>query len=216
MSAPGSFLHRYEPGESDDGLTLLLLHGTGGDEQDLLELGRALDERAALVSPRGRVAESGANRWFRRHAVGVFDTADLLVRTDELAGFAVDAVRAYQLDSARLVAVGFYNGANIAATVLLRHPGLLRAAILFAPMVPLEHPPQADLSGTAVFIGAGRADALAAPDQAEELTGLLTDRGADVRLRWHAGGHGIDQRTFAQATSWLAGVRQASSDGPSR
>ena len=215
MSAPVRFLHRYEPGESDDELTLLLLHGTGGDEQDLLDLGRALDDRAALVSPRGQVSESGSNRWFRRHAIGVFDTADLLARTDELAGFVVEAVRAYELDSTRLVAVGFSNGANIAATVLLRHPGLLRAAILFAPMLPLEHPRHVDLSRTDVFIGAGRADTTAAPEQAEELADLLTDRGAAVQVRWHAGGHGIDQRTFAQAASWLGKVRTAINEGPS-
>jgi predicted esterase len=124
MSTRGveAFTHRFIPTHTADTLTLLLLHGTGGDENDLLELGRALDGQAALLSPRGQVNERGANRWFRRLAEGVFDTDDLLARTDQLANFITSAAAHYRLDASRLVAVGFSNGANIAATLLLRHP----------------------------------------------------------------------------------------------
>lgn len=216
MSASGvqAFVHRFEPARAPDALTLLLLHGTGGDENDLLELGRALDPRAALLSPRGQVSEHGANRWFRRLAEGVFDTDDLLARTDQLAAFVTAAVARYRLDASRLVAVGFSNGANIAAALLLRHPHLLRAAVLFAAMVPLADPPVADLSGVAVFLAAGRADPIAPPGQAERLAGQLTDRGAAVELRWHPGGHEIDPRSLAQATTWLGKLRAATSTDP--
>ena len=120
-------------------------------KNDLLDLGRALDGQAALLSPRGQVSERGANRWFRRLAKGVFDTDDLLARTDQLATFVTSAAAHYQLDASRLAAVGFSNGANIAATLLLRHPHLLRAGVLFAPMVTLNDPPMADLSEVGVF-----------------------------------------------------------------
>lgn len=209
-----AFAHRFEPTRSADAPTLLLLHGTGGDEHDLLALGRVLDGQAALLSPRGQVSEHGANRWFRRVAEGVFDTDDLLARTDQLADFVTSAVEHYRLDASRLVAVGFSNGANIAATLLLRHPRLLRAAVLFAAMVPLDDPPMADLSRVGVFLGAGRVDPIAPPEQAERLAELLTERGAAVELRWHPGGHGLDTGTLAQATAWLGKLRAATSSDP--
>lgn len=207
--APDAFVHRFEPARDGDGPTLLLLHGTGGDETDLLDLGRALDPHAALLSPRGRVDEGGANRWFRRLREGVFDTDDLLARTDELADFVARAARHYQLDRSHLVAVGFSNGANIAATLLLRHPRLLRAAVLFAPMVPLDEPDAVNLSGTSVFLAAGRNDPIAPPEQADRLAELLTARGAVVELHWHPGGHGVDRRCLTQATAWLGKLRAA-------
>lgn len=206
--------HRFRPAERTDAPTLLLLHGTGGDEHDLLDLGRALDPGAALLSPRGQVSEHGANRWFRRHAEGVFDADDLRVRTDQLAGFVAAAVTRYELDSTRLVAVGFSNGANIAASLLLRHPDLLRAALLFAAMVPLPDPPRVDLSRVAVFIASGRADPIALPEQAELLATQLTDRGAAVQLHWHPDGHGIDRGSLDQASAWLRNLRAATSTDP--
>ncbi|GAA4827301.1 alpha/beta hydrolase [Saccharopolyspora rosea] len=212
--AVAAFRHRFAPARADDALTLLLLHGTGGDENDLLELGRALDGRAALLSPRGQVDEQGANRWFRRLAEGVFDTDDLIARTDQLAAFATGAAAHYRLDPSRLVAVGFSNGANIAAALLLRHPHLLRAAVLFAAMAPLDDPPRGDLSGVGVFLSAGRTDPIAPPEQAELLAEQLVDRGAAVELRWHPGGHGIERRGLAQATAWLGKLRTATSTDP--
>jgi phospholipase/carboxylesterase len=209
-----TFIHRFTPGKAPDALTLLLLHGTGGNEDDLLELGHVLDEQAALLSPRGQVSEHGANRWFRRLAEGVFDTDDLLARTDQLAAFVTNAVEHYQLGASRLVAVGFSNGANIAATMLLRHPRLLRAAVLFAPMVPLDDPPMVDLSRVGVLIGAGTADPIAPPAQAQRLVQQFIDRGAAVALHWHPDGHGIDRPTLAQATTWLRKIHAATSPGP--
>ncbi|MDQ4094354.1 MAG: alpha/beta hydrolase [Actinomycetota bacterium] len=216
MSTSGveAFAHRFVPAHTAGALTLLLLHGTGGDEHDLLELGRALDGQAALLSPRGQVSERGANRWFRRLAEGVFDTDDLLARTDQLAAFVTSATTHYRLDASRLVAVGFSNGANIAATLLFRHPHLLRGAVLFAPMVTLNDPPMADLSGVGVFLAAGRADPIAPPEQAERLAEQLLERGAAIELRWHPGGHGIDPHILAQATTWLGKLRAATSTAP--
>lgn len=213
-SGVDAFAHRFEPARSPDAPTLLLLHGTGGDENGLVELGHALDAHAALLSPRGQVSEQGANRWFRRLREGVFDTDDLLARTDQLAEFVTHAAEHYRLDTSRLVAVGFSNGANIAATLLLRHPRLLRAAILFAAMVPLHEPGRTDLSQVGVFLAAGRADPIAPPEQAERLAGMLTDRGAAVELRWHPGGHGLDRHSLAQATAWLGKLRAATSTDP--
>src|SRR5262249_44741086 len=143
--------------------TLLLLHGTGGDEEDLIPLGRALLPGAGLLSPRGKVLERGAPRFFRRLAEGVFDQEDLARRTAELASFIGAAVKSYELDPDGIVAVGFSNGANIAASLLLRRPGLLRAAVLLSPMVPFELATLPDLSGTAIFIGGGRRDPIATP-----------------------------------------------------
>jgi phospholipase/carboxylesterase len=211
MSTSGvdAFVHRFIPADTADALTLLLLHGTGGDEDDLLPLGRALDRQAALLSPRGQVSERGANRWFRRLAEGVFDIEDLLARTDQLAAFITSATAHYRLDASRLVAAGFSNGANIAATLLLRHPHLLRGAVLFAPMVTLADPPMVDLSGVGVFLAAGRADPIAPAEQAQRLAEQLIERGAAIDLRWHPGGHGIDPHILAQATTWLSRLRAA-------
>ncbi|MBV8994545.1 MAG: dienelactone hydrolase family protein, partial [Pseudonocardiales bacterium] len=145
---------------------------------------------------------------------GVFDTDDLIARTDQLAAFVTSATTYYQLDASRLVAVGFSNGANIAATLLLRHPRLLRAAVLFAPMVTLNDPPMADLSGVGVFVAAGRADRIAPAEQAERLAAQLVERGAAVELRWHPGGHGIDRHILVQATAWLGKLRAATGTAP--
>ena len=214
MTGVEGLTHRFLPAHDAGALTLLLLHGTGGDENDLLELGRTLDGQAALLSPRGQVRERGANRWFRRLAEGVFDTQDLLARTDQLATFITSATANYRLDASRLVAVGFSNGANIAATLLWRHPQLLRGAVLFAPMATLNDPPMVDLSGVGVFLAAGRADRIVPPEQAERLAEQFIERGAAVELRWHPGGHGIDRNIFAQATAWLSKLRAAISTAP--
>src|SRR5690606_6783393 len=137
---------------------LLLLHGTGGDESDLLPLGRTILPGAGMLSPRGKVLECGAPRFFRRLAEGVLDQEDLAQRTDELGRFATAAAEAYGFRPDGVVAVGFSNGANIASSLLLRQPGILRGAILLSPMVPFEPELLPDLAGTFVFIGAGRRD----------------------------------------------------------
>jgi predicted esterase len=201
-----ALVHVYEPGEAGEpgeGRTLLLLHGTGGDENDLLPLGRMVAPGAARLSPRGRVLERGAPRWFRRLAEGVFDEADVVARANELADFVEAAADAYGFAPESLIAVGFSNGANIAAAVLLLRPGVLSAAALLAPMVPLRPEAPVDLAGTRVLIGAGRRDPIAPPEQAEALARLLADSGAEVDLSWHEGGHQLDRTTLAALRDWL-------------
>lgn len=202
------FIHRYIPpsagGEPAGSTTLLLLHGTGGDESDLLPLGRLLLPGAGILSPRGKVLERGAPRFFRRLAEGVFDQEDLARRTTELADFVSAAGRAYDLSPDGIVAVGFSNGANIAASLLLRRPGVLRGAVLLSPMVPFEPDPLPDLGGTSVFIGAGRNDPMVPAEQTERLAALLREAGADVTLHWDDGGHGITKGELDAAASWIA------------
>jgi glyoxalase family protein len=201
------FVHRYVPpnagAELAGGTTLLLLHGTGGDEEDLLPVGRELLPGAGMLSPRGKVLERGAPRFFRRLAEGVFDQEDLAHRTEELATFVEAATHTYQLERDGIVAVGFSNGANIAVSILLRRPGLLRAAVLFSPMVPFEPNALPHLDGTSVFIGAGRADSIAPPMQAEQLAAMLREAGADVVLHWEAGGHGLTRTELDAAREWI-------------
>ena len=153
MTADLGFIHRFIPAPGGaEAPTLLLLHGTGGNEMDLLELGPALAPGAALLSPRGKVLEHSMPRFFRRLTEGVFDLEDLRLRSDELAGFIEAAASAYGFAPDRVIAVGYSNGANIAASLLLLHPGLLRAAVLFHPMVPLVPDTLPDLSATPIFI----------------------------------------------------------------
>ena len=203
-SEPLGFVHHFVPGEGNDPTVLLLLHGTGGDENDLLPLGRMLDGRAALLSPRGKVLENGAPRFFRRHAEGVFDHEDLLRRTHELAEFVEAAVPGYDLDPKRVFAVGFSNGANIAASLLLLHPGLLAGAVLLRAMAPFEPEITPDLSGTPVYLAAGRSDTMVPPENTERLAGLLREAGAEVTLDWQPGGHGIGRAEIEAAREWLS------------
>lgn len=197
------FVHRFVPAETPDAPTLLLLHGTGGDENDLLPVGRMLDERAALLSPRGKVLEYGMPRFFRRLAEGVFDHEDLVNRTHELAEFVERAVDEYGIDRRRLFAVGFSNGANIAASLLLTYPQLLAGAILLRAMVPFEPERTPDLSGTPVYLAAGRSDQMVPPENTERLAQLLREAGADVTLDWQPGGHGIRPEEVQAARNWF-------------
>ena len=206
MSEDPGFIHRFVPPERDDPTTLLLLHGTGGDENDLLPLGRMLDEEAALLSPRGKVLENGMPRFFRRLSMGVFDEEDLVRRTHELAGFVEEATSEYGLDPQRLFAVGFSNGANIAASLLLLHPGLLAGAVLLRAMVPFEAETPTDLQGTPVYLAAGRSDQMVPPESTERLAKLLREAGAEVTLDWQPGGHGIGRAEIEGARAWLAGA----------
>jgi predicted esterase len=197
------FVHRFVPAETPDAPTLLLLHGTGGDENDLLPVGRMLDEQAALLSPRGKVLEQGMPRFFRRLAEGVFDHEDLVNRTHELAEFVERAVDEYGIDRGRLFAIGFSNGANIAASLLLTYPRLLAGAILLRAMVPFEPERMPDLSGTPVYLAAGRSDQMVPPENTERLAQLLREAGADVTLDWQPGGHGIGPEEVQAARNWL-------------
>jgi predicted esterase len=197
------FVHRFDPAKEPGAPTLILLHGTGGDENDLLPLGRMLDERAALLSPRGKVLENGMPRFFRRLSMGVFDEEDLVNRTHELASFVEEAASEYGLDPKRLFAVGFSNGANIAASLLLLHPGLLAGAVLLRAMTPFELETLPDLSGTPVYLAAGRSDQMIPPESTEHLAELLRGAGAEVTLDWQPGGHGIGRAEVEAARAWL-------------
>jgi predicted esterase len=200
------FDHRFVPTEEEGVITLLLLHGTGGDENSLLPLGSMLDERAAFLSPRGKVLENGAPRFFRRHAEGVFDHEDLINRTHELAEFVEAATSEYGLDPGRVFAVGFSNGANIAASLLLLHPGLLAGAILLRPMVPFEAENPPNLSETPVYLAAGRSDSIVPAENTEQLAHLLREAGAEVQLDWQPRGHDLGDAEIEAARRWLADV----------
>jgi phospholipase/carboxylesterase/glyoxalase family protein len=206
MSPELDFVHRYVPGEVETGPTLLLLHGTGGNEEDLIPLGQDLVPGAAILSPRGKVSEYGAPRFFRRIAEGVFDHEDLLYRTHELAAFVEAAAEEYGFDRSRVVAVGYSNGANVAASTLLLHPGVLRAAVLFRTMVPFEPEVTPDLSGFPVFMSAGRMDRMIPPDNTQRLADILAEAGAEVELRWRDVGHRLTYEEVADAREWLARV----------
>jgi Predicted esterase len=177
MRPQPDFIHEFVPGTSNR--TLLLLHGTGGNERDLIPLGRELDPSAALLSPRGKVLENGMPRFFRRLAEGVFDLEDLEKRTNELADFVAAAAQHYGFASDNIVAVGYSNGANIAASMLLLRPEMLRGAVLFRAMVPLIPESLPDLSSVRVWIGAGSEDPIIPTSETQRLVELLRSSGAD-------------------------------------
>lgn len=196
-----NFTHRYEPG--DPGLPpLLLLHGTGGDENDLIPLGQAVAPGAPLLSPRGPVLENGMPRFFRRLAEGVFDEADLRRRAQDLAAFVGEARSRYGLTSP--VALGFSNGANIAAALLLLHPEVLAGAALLRPMLPLTEPGMGELTGKRVLMLSGAADPIVPAASAAALARALSVAGAEVTQKILPGGHGLSQLDLAQLKSWLA------------
>jgi phospholipase/carboxylesterase len=202
------FQHVFESGTS--GWTILLLHGTGGDEHDLVPLGRQLAPGAALLSPLGKVREGSAPRFFRRLAVGELDIPDLLVRTDELAVFVGAAAAGYGLDPARVLALGFSNGANIAVSLLFRHPGLLRGAALLRPLLPYDPDPLPDLAGTDVLVAAGSNDPYSSPLDTERLVTTLERAGAAVAAHTEPGaGHGLTQNDLQATATWLAGLIDA-------
>ena len=204
------FVHRYLPptthAERAAHTTLLLLHGTGGDEDDLIPLGRSLLPGAGILSPRGKVLEGGAPRFFRRISPGVFDLEDLARQTEALASFVDAAATTYRLDRDRIVAVGFSNGANIAASLLLRRGAHLRGAVLLSPMLPFEPDDLPSLSGVSVFIGAGQHDPMASRETVERLETVLRDAGADVTMHWTPAGHSITKDELAAAQEWMVGV----------
>lgn len=201
--APLGFVHRWEPREGA-ARTLLLLHGTGGDENDLIPLGDLIDPSANLLGVRGPVLENGMPRFFRRLAEGVFDMEDLHRRTAELATFIGEAAERYAFDPAGLTAVGFSNGANIAASVMLSHPAALRSAILLRAMVPHVPAQPPSLSGARVLLGAGRMDPIIEPANTEQLARMLGEYGADVTLEWFPVGHQLTRADVDAAREWLS------------
>lgn len=203
MSAELGFVHRFVPGSRAGAVPLLLLHGTGGNEDDLLSLGAALAPGAPLLSPRGQVLENGMPRFFRRLAEGVFDLEDLRLRARQLADFLNAARRTYGLGEVPPVALGFSNGANIAAALLLLHPGSLSAALLLRPMVPLVPDPLPALEGVRVLIAAGKQDPIVQPEQSQALADLLGRTGAEVTLHWSNAGHGLTREDLDAGEEWM-------------
>ena len=210
MSALKSFTHQFVPPENGATTTLVLLHGTGGDEHDLLPLGRALHPSAALLSPRGRVLEGSMPRFFRRFAEGRFDLDDVRVRAGELAAFLHEAASTYNLDPERMVAVGYSNGANIAHPTMLLHPSSLAGAVLLHAQYVLEPNPLPSLKGRPVFLAAGQADPIVPIGEAQRLADLLTAAGATVTPFWSPGGHALSRADVAQARQWLNSAGLAS------
>jgi len=201
MRPQPDFIHEFVQGASSR--TLLLLHGTGGNERDLIPLGRELDPNASLLSPRGKILESGMPRFFRRLAEGVFDLEDLKTRTNELADFVADAVRHYKLAADQVVGVGYSNGANIAASMLLLRPEIMHAAILFRAMVPLVPDKMPELSSVQVWIGAGDQDPIIPPSETQRLVELLRRAGVEVTIRFFHAGHGLTNSQHRTAGLWI-------------
>jgi phospholipase/carboxylesterase len=201
MSATETFIHRFVPGNSKR--TLLILHGTGGNEDDLLPVGRMLDPESALLSPRGKVLENGAPRFFRRLREGVFDEKDVILRAHELAGFVAASVKENRLDSSQIVAVGYSNGANIASAMMLLQPQILRGAVLFRGQVPLVPEKLPDLAGKAVFLSSGKFDPIVDAENAGALAQMLRDAGADVTHKLLPNGHELTRVDIDDAREWL-------------
>lgn len=199
-----AFVHVFEPAIDPAAPPLLLLHGTGGDEHDLIPLGRALSAGSALLSPRGQVSERGAARFFARLAEGVFDPAEIVRRTHELADFLAIAAARYGFDLSRLIAAGFSNGANIAATLLLLRPETLGGAVLIRPMVVLDQPATpGSLAGRPVLIESGARDPLVPADHPSRLAALFRAGGAAVEQKTFPAGHGLTSADIAAAQVWL-------------
>ena len=217
------FIHRFiYPTNSDDlkvtldgqkarekisSTTFLLLHGTGGNEEDLISLAYELDQSAAILSPRGKVLENGvAPRFFRRLAEGVFDIEDLKFRTNELANFVKKASNTYGFDMYHLIAVGYSNGANIASSMLLLRPEVLSAAILFRAMVPLLPQVLPDLTNKHIFMSSGLHDPIVPKQETERLIGLFKKAGAKVSLHWQNSGHELRMNEISTAREWLSNL----------
>lgn len=199
-----SYHHVFEPGRDPAAAPLLLLHGTGGDERDLLPLARHLSPGSVVLSPRGDVLEGGAPRFFRRFAEGVFDLADVERRAHALADFLAAAASHYGFDASRLTAVGFSNGANIAAALLFLRPESLAAALLLRPMVVLQPEKISDLAGKRVLISSGDYDPIVPGDHPERLAAQFRAGGAEVTVARHPASHGLVPADFAAAREFLA------------
>src|ERR687894_22174 len=194
------FIHQFIPSSAtQDKVTFLLLHGTGGNEQDLIPLGRELNPRAAMLSPRGKVLEAGMPRFFRRLAEGVFDIEDLKFRTNELADFIENASKLYSFDLEYMIAVGYSNGANIASSLLLLRPEILSAAILFRPMVPFIPDTLQDLISKNILICAGEWDPIVPRQNTEKLLDIFKKAHTNVSKYWQKSGHELGQEEILTA-----------------
>jgi phospholipase/carboxylesterase len=194
--------HIFNKGQDPTKPTLLLLHGTGGNELDLLPLAGKIDDEASVLSVRGNVLENGMPRFFRRLAEGIFDEEDLIFRTKELNEFLDEAAKKYGFDRENIIAIGYSNGANIAASLLFHYQNALTGAILHHPMVPRKGIDLPDLSGKAVFIAAGTNDPICSPMESSELQALLVKANANVDLHWENRGHQLTAQEVEAAAHW--------------
>jgi len=194
--------HIFQKGKDPSKPTLLLLHGTGGNEADLLPLAGMIDEEASYLSVRGNVLENGMPRFFRRLAEGVFDEEDLVFRTKELNQYLDEASKQYGFDRDNILAIGYSNGANIAASLLFHYENALKGAILHHPMVPRRGIELPDLAGKAVFIAAGTNDPICSPEESTELQSLLEQANAKVELHWENRGHQLTAEEVRAAAQW--------------
>lgn len=195
--------HIFEKGTDLTAPTLVLFHGTGGTEQDLLPLAKMISPESSVLSLRGNVLENGMPRFFKRLAEGVFDEEDLIFRTGEVKDFLDQAADQYSFDRNNLVAIGYSNGANIAGSLLFHYKQALKGAILHHPMVPRRGIQLPDLAGTPVFIGAGKNDPICAPEETEELQKLLSEAGAMVSVHWEHFGHQLTGSEVEAAATWF-------------
>jgi phospholipase/carboxylesterase len=205
------FSHRFlasdhnNPDNPEKSMTLLILHGTGGDENDLVPIARMIGPaRASIISPRGKVLENGMPRFFRRLSEGVFDLEDLKFRTHELADFLQDASEFYGFSLGQTVAIGYSNGANIAASMLLLRPEVLAGSILFRAMVPFIPEPIPNLSGKLMFMSSGLHDPIVSSRGTKDLFDLLKKTGSNVSLEWQNSGHELTQKDLSEAREWLS------------
>ncbi|WP_318616204.1 alpha/beta hydrolase [Sporosarcina sp. YIM B06819] len=194
--------HIFKQGTNASKPVLLMLHGTGGTENDLLPLADLIDPEASVLSVRGNVLENGMPRFFRRLAEGVFDEEDLIFRTKELNEFLIEAAAEYGFDRTNIIAVGYSNGANIAASLLFHYAGALRGAILHHPMVPRRGIDLPDLAGVQVFIAAGKNDPMCPAKESEDLDELLTGVGAETAIHWEMNGHSLTRTEVDAASEW--------------
>lgn len=194
--------HIFQKGKEHSNRTLLLLHGTGGNEKDLLPIADEIDDKASILSVRGNVLENGMPRFFKRLSEGVFDEEDLIYRTKELHQFLNEASVTYNFDRKQVYAIGYSNGANIAASLLFHEPNSLKGAILHHPMVPRRGIRLPDLTNVHVFIGAGTNDPLCPPEETEDLFVLLTNANANVHLHWEDQGHQLSNEEIKAARKW--------------
>ncbi len=194
--------HIFKEGRSKDSPVLLLLHGTGGTEEDLIPLAQMIDPEAAVLSVRGNVSEQGMPRFFRRLREGVFDEEDLVFRTQELQEFLDEAASAYEFNRDQVVAVGYSNGANIAGSLMFHYGESIKSAILFHPMVPRRGIELPDLTETRVFIGAGENDPICPAQETVDLKELLESAGADVTTHWERMGHQLTEAEVNKSAKW--------------
>ncbi|MBH0162436.1 alpha/beta hydrolase [Fictibacillus sp. 26RED30] len=197
-------IHLFNKGTDLNKPVLLLLHGTGGNEKDLLSLAEMISPESSVLSVRGNVSENGMPRFFRRLSEGVFDEEDLILRTKELNEFIEEAAEKYDFNRDQVVAVGYSNGANIAGSLIFHYEKSLKGAILHHPMVPRRGIDLPNLDGLPVFIGAGKNDPICPPQETEELQQLLNNAGAKVHLKWDNMGHQLSRAEVEEAAEWFS------------